>query len=214
MLSPKQKKALFGASIESRPRYVRVPLQMVNSVRELNTDVNFARLVAQFEQTDDRLRSSTNEPIAHIRLDTSGVRGWADFYDRYCSAYRALNGSRIIRRMRVTGFRMINISCRSTGYDVVTDSYVRGIDEACVDGTGRNFLCAFWHFLEVSCPSIETRGNDASSHRSTMYIVRVRMPVTFRMDGHGWTVTKAMHLLPFEKKSRTIHRFICNLAAD
>ena len=98
MLSPKQKKALFGASIESRPRYVRVPLQMVNSVRELNTDVNFARLVAQFEQTDDRLRSSTNEPIAHIRLDTSGVRGWADFYDRYCSAYRALNGSRIIRR--------------------------------------------------------------------------------------------------------------------
>lgn len=52
MLSPKQKKALFGASIESRPRYVRVPLQMVNSVRELNTDVNFARLVAQFEQTD------------------------------------------------------------------------------------------------------------------------------------------------------------------
>lgn len=132
MLSPKQKKALFGASIESRPRYVRVPLQMVNSVRELNTDVNFARLVAQFEQTDDRLRSSTTEPIAHIRLDASGVRGWADFYDRYCSAYRALNGSRIIRRMRVTGFRMINISCRSTGYDVVTDSYVRGIDEACV----------------------------------------------------------------------------------
>ena len=55
MLSPKQKKALFGASIESRPRYVRVPLQMVNSVRELNTDVNFARLVAQFEQTDDRI---------------------------------------------------------------------------------------------------------------------------------------------------------------
>ena len=132
MLSPKQKKALFGASIESRPRYVRVPLQMVNSVRELNTDVNFARLVAQFEQTDDRLRSSTTEPIAHIRLDASGVRGWADFYDRYCSAYRALNGSRIIRRMRVTGYRMINISCRSTGYDVVTDSYVRGIDEACV----------------------------------------------------------------------------------
>lgn len=214
MLSPKQKKALFGASIESRPRYVRVPLQMVNSVRELNTDVNFARLVAQFEQTDDRLRSSTTEPIAHIRLDASGVRGWADFYDRYCSAYRALNGSRIIRRMRVTGYRMINISCRSTGYDVVTDSYVRGIDEACVDGTGRNFLCAFWHFLEVSCPSIETRGNDASSHRSTMYIVRVRMPVTLRMDGHGWTVTEAMHLLPFEKKSRTIHRFIRNLAAD
>lgn len=75
MLSPKQKKTLFGASIESRPRYVRVPLQMVNSVRELNTDVNFARLVAQFEQTDDRLRSSTDEPIAHIRLDASGARG-------------------------------------------------------------------------------------------------------------------------------------------
>lgn len=63
MLSPKQKKALFGATIESRPRYVRVPLQMVNSVRELNTDVNFARLVAQFEQTDDRLRSSTEETL-------------------------------------------------------------------------------------------------------------------------------------------------------
>lgn len=72
MLSPKQKKALFGASIESRPRYVRVPLQMVNGVRELNTDVNFARLVAQFEQTDDRLRSSTDEPIAHIRTCISG----------------------------------------------------------------------------------------------------------------------------------------------
>ncbi len=105
---------------------------------------------------------------------------------------RALNGSRIIRRMRVTGFRMINISCRSTGYDVVTDSYVRGIDEACVDGTGRNFLCAFWHFLEVSCPSIETRGNDASSHRSTMYIVHCASSDAgdssdgrSRMDGHG-----------------------------
>ena len=58
MLSPKQKKALFGASIESRPRYVRVPLQMVNSVRELNTDVNYARLVAQFEQTDSVLAFS------------------------------------------------------------------------------------------------------------------------------------------------------------
>ena len=60
------------------------------------------------------------------------MHGWADFYDRYCSAYRALNGSRIIRRMHVTGYRMLNIACRASGYDVVTDSYVRGIDEACV----------------------------------------------------------------------------------
>lgn len=132
MLSEKQKRVLFGSRIESRPRYVRVPLQMKNGVRELNTDVNFHRLLQLFDRADATLRGSTTEPITHIRMDLSGCRDWIGMYDRYCSAYRGLNSSRIVRRMQITGYRLVNVICHRGGYDIMTDAYVRGVDEACV----------------------------------------------------------------------------------
>lgn len=132
MLSPKQKEAVFGSRIESRPRYVRVPLQMKNGVRELNTDVNYHRLLQLFDRADATLRGSTTEPIVHVRMDLSGCRDWIGMYDRYCSAYRGLNSSRIVRRMQITGYRLVNVICHRGGYDIMTDAYVRGVDEACV----------------------------------------------------------------------------------
>ena len=45
MLSDRQKSVLFKTRIVSKPRYVRVPLQMYNGVRELKTDVYFPRLL-------------------------------------------------------------------------------------------------------------------------------------------------------------------------
>lgn len=132
MLSEKQKRVLFGSRIESRPRYVRVPLQMKNGVRELSTDVNYRRLSEQYCRANEALRNSTAEPIAHIRMDASAIREWIGWYDRYCSAYRNLNSSRIIRRMQITGYRLLNVVCLKGGYEITTDAYVRGVDEACV----------------------------------------------------------------------------------
>ena len=132
MLSEKQKRVLFGSRIESRPRYVRVPLQMKNGVRELSTDVNYRRLSAQYCRANEALRDSTTEPIVHVRLDASGSRDWIGWYDRYCSAYRGLNSSRIIRRMQITGYRLLNVVCLKGGYEITTDAYIRGVDEACV----------------------------------------------------------------------------------
>lgn len=44
--------------------------------------------------------------------------------------------------MRVTGFRLINVTCQSYGYLVASDSYVCGLDEACVilDALAQLFL--------------------------------------------------------------------------
>ena len=151
MLSEKQKRILFKSRIESRPRYVRVPLQMKNGVRELSTDVNFRRLSEQYTRAFNALRDSAVEPIVHIRLDASGTRDWIGWYDRYCSAYRGLNSSRIIRRMQITGYRLLNVTCQQTGYEITTDAYVRGVDQACVilDMIARTILPSGRHTVIV-----------------------------------------------------------------
>ena len=82
MLSDRQKSVLFKTRIVSKPRYVRVPLQMYNGVRELKTDVYFPRLLQ---------------------------KDWQRTYERFTCAFRSLNASRIIRRMHITGFRIVDI---------------------------------------------------------------------------------------------------------
>ena len=49
MLSEKQKRVLFGTTIRRRPQYVRVPLQTVNGVHELKSDLQFERILPAYE---------------------------------------------------------------------------------------------------------------------------------------------------------------------
>lgn len=88
MLSDRQKSVLFKTRIVSKPRYVRVPLQMYNGVRELKTDVYFPRLLQQYQQNIELMQRT---------------------YERFTCAFRSLNASRIIRRMHITGFRIVDI---------------------------------------------------------------------------------------------------------
>lgn len=34
--------------------------------------------------------------------------------------------------MQITGYRLLNVTCQRTGYEITTDAYVRGVDQACV----------------------------------------------------------------------------------
>lgn len=83
-------------------------------------------------------------------------------YDCYCSAYRGLNASRIVRRMQITGYRLVNVICHRAGYDILTDAYVRGIDEACVilDVIARTTLSSGRHAV-----AIETNGTTLQTNR-------------------------------------------------
>lgn len=142
MLSEKQKRVLFGTTIRRRPQYVRVPLQTVNGVHELKSDLQFERILPAYEAAKVQLLNHAGpRPIFHIRVD-SNARVWLPSYEKICAAYRSLNGSRILRRMRVTGFRLVNVSCLPTGFLVASDSYVCGLDEACVilDALAQMFL--------------------------------------------------------------------------
>ena len=132
MLSERQKQVLFGTAIRHRPQYVRVPLQTVNGVHELKTDLQFERILPAYDAAKVQLLNHAGDrPIFHIRVDSLD-RTWLPNYEKICAAFRTLNGSRILRRMRVTGFRLINVTCQSYGYLVASDSYVCGLDEACV----------------------------------------------------------------------------------
>lgn len=71
MLSDRQKSVLFKTKIVSKPRYVRVPLQMYNGVRELKTDVYFPRLLQQYKQNIELMqRLLPDERICHLRAVT------------------------------------------------------------------------------------------------------------------------------------------------
>ena len=110
MLSDRQKSVLFKTRIVSKPRYVRVPLQMYNGVRELKTDVYFPRLLQQYQQNIELMqRLLPDERICHLRADVHGIKDWQRTYERFTCAFRSLNASRIIRRMHITGFRIVDI---------------------------------------------------------------------------------------------------------
>lgn len=133
MFSEKQKRVLFGTRIVPRTRYVRVPLQMANGVRELKTDIYLAKIIPAYEQNFELLhRIAAEEPVYHIMLDISSTKNWQSTYEKICSAYRSVNGSRILRRMHITGFRMVNVETRFSRYAVVSDSFIAGIDQTCV----------------------------------------------------------------------------------
>lgn len=101
---------LFKTRIVSKPRYVRVPLQMYNGVRELKTDVYFPRLLQQYQQNIELMqRLLPDERICHLRADVHGIKDWQRTYERFTCAFRSLNVSRIIRRMHITGFRIVDI---------------------------------------------------------------------------------------------------------
>lgn len=81
-----------------KPRYVRVPVQMSNRVRDLKTDVNFSQIAARFEVSIAQLQElATNDPIFHIRFDQTTNKEWYSTYCKLCDAFRSLNNSRVIR---------------------------------------------------------------------------------------------------------------------
>lgn len=131
MLSNDQKASIFKPRVGSRTQYVRVPLQVVNNVRELNTNVYFQRLIDNHDLAVKRL-CNTSEPVLHITYDNQSVHKWIRQYDRFVSAFRAVNGSRVLRRMQITGFRLCNIIAKQWGYVFYSDTWIRGIDCACV----------------------------------------------------------------------------------
>lgn len=133
MLSDRQKSVLFKTRIVSKPRYVRVPLQMYNGVRELKTDVYFPRLLQQYQQNIELMqRLLPDERICHLRADVHGIKDWQRTYERFTCAFRSLNASRIIRRMHITGFRIVDIVGAEKPYVMRSDTFVYGIDSACV----------------------------------------------------------------------------------
>lgn len=133
MLSDRQKSVLFKTRIVSKPRYVRVPLQMYNGVRELKTDVYFPRLLQQYQQNIELMqRLLPDERICHLRADVHGIKDWQRTYERFTCAFRSLNASRIIRRMHITGFRIVDIVGAEKPYVMRSDTFVYGVDSACV----------------------------------------------------------------------------------
>lgn len=144
MFSEKQKRVLFGTAIRHRPQYVRVPLQNVNGVHELKSDLQFERILPAYDAAKNQLLNfASDRPIYHIRVDGS-AREWLPFYEKICAAFRSVNGSRVLRRMRISGFRLINVARHSFGYLISSDSYVCGLDEMCVilDALAQLFLPA------------------------------------------------------------------------
>lgn len=133
MLSDRQKSVLFKTRIVSKPRYVRVPLQMYNGVRELKTDVYFPRLLQQYQQNIELMqRLLPGERICHLRADVHGIKDWQRAYERFTCAFRSLNASRIIRRMHITGFRIVDVVGAEKPYVMRSDTFVYGVDSACV----------------------------------------------------------------------------------
>lgn len=133
MLSNRQKSVLFKTRIVSKPRYVRVLLQMYNGVREHKTDVYFPRLLQQYQQNIELMqRLLPDERICHLRADVHGIKDWQRTYERFTCAFRSLNASRIIRRMHITGFRIVDIVGAEKPYVMRSDTFVYCVDSACV----------------------------------------------------------------------------------
>lgn len=142
MFTARQKQVLFGTAMRHRPQYVRVPLQTVNGVHELKSDLQFERILPAYEQAKVQLLNhAADRPIFHIRVDATS-KIWLPNYEKICAAFRSLNCSRILRRMRISGFRLINVTCFTYGYRVASDSFICGLDEACVilDALAQMFL--------------------------------------------------------------------------
>lgn len=132
MLSKQQKTTISATKMHRKPRYVRVPVQMSNRVRDLKTDVNFSQIAARFDTSIDQLRDmAAKEPVYHIRFDQT-TNQWYSLYCKLCDAFRSLNNSRVIRRMRISGFRMLNVSTHLNGHKIVSDTYVAGLDCASI----------------------------------------------------------------------------------
>ncbi len=129
MLSQTQKTVISNTKIRPRKRYVRLPLQRSNRVRALKTDVNLNQTEAHFNNAlNDLRRFSYGSPIVHIQFDFTTTRHWSDPYERICDAYRSHNGSRILRRMHITGFRLFNVERRVNCYKIYTDHYIANFE--------------------------------------------------------------------------------------
>lgn len=117
MLSDRQKSVLFKTRIVSKPRYVRVPLQMYNGVRELKTDVYFPRLLQHYQQNIELMqRLLPDERICHLRADVHGIKDWQRTYERFTCAL----------------FRIVDIVGAEKPYVMRSDTFVYGVDSACV----------------------------------------------------------------------------------
>lgn len=132
MISTNTIKTLSNSKMRRKHAYVRVPTQICNRVLVLNTNVNSDRITSMFTRALSDLKTlAILDPIYHISINTWCIR-WLDFYDKYTAAFRALNGSRTLRNLHVSGFRLINFEKTINKYDVRSDVYVCGTECMCV----------------------------------------------------------------------------------
>lgn len=165
-----------------KPRYVRVPVQMSNRVRDLKTDVNFSQIAARFEVSIAQLQElATNDPIFHIRFDQTTNKEWYSTYCKLCDAFRSLNNSRVIRRMKISGFRMLNVSTHLNGHKMVSDTYVAGLDCASIllDSIVRFMMPAGRLTVLIDC-----RGS-----RRDMSILRSQIACSKYWNPQNWRIT-------------------------
>ena len=182
MLSKQQKTTISTTQMRRKPRYVRVPVQMSNRVRDLKTDVNFSQLAARFEVSIAQLQElATGDPVFHIQFDQTTNRDWYSIYCKLCDAFRSLNNSRVIRRMRISGFRMLNVSTHLNGYKMVSDTYVASLDCASVmlDSIVRFMMPAGRLTVLIDC-----RGS-----RRDMSILRSQIASSEYWNQQNWRIT-------------------------
>lgn len=182
MLSQQQKTTISATQMRRKPRYVRVPLQMSNRVRDLKTDVNFSKIAGRFDVSLAQLHElAADEPIYHIRYDQTAGRDWYSPYCKLCDAFRSLNNSRVIRRMRISGFRMLNVSTHLNGHKIVSDTYVAGLDCASVllDSVVRFMMPAGRMTVVVAC-----RGS-----RRDVSILRGQIASSEYWNSQNWRIT-------------------------
>lgn len=131
--SKREKDYFFKRTKRHQDSYVRVPSNLSTNVKELRTDVNFALLENRFERSMAVLRSFVlTDPIVHVSMDCPCCPDWTERYAQITRAFRVINFSRVVRKMHVTGLRLINILCEHTGFTLYLDAYFLGLDQAFV----------------------------------------------------------------------------------
>lgn len=131
--SKREKEYFFKRTNRHQDSYVRVPSDLSTNVKELKTDVNFDLLSSRFERSMAVLRSFvTTDPIVHISMDCLYCSDWTERYAQITRAFRVINLTRAVRKMHVTGLRLINILRERLGFTLYLDAYFLGLDQAFV----------------------------------------------------------------------------------
>ena len=102
---------------------------MKNSqVRVLNTYLNMDIVEQRYNETKRKLKTlADTQPIYCIRCDKP-TRNWFRTYGQLCEAQRCINKSRILRRMCVTGFRIVHLTTQK----ISSDTLIVGTNEMAI----------------------------------------------------------------------------------